>query len=55
MPYNYMITVRVSAYPVPMVPVTSLDDYERLFNLLWELTDGNLRLTDGGCCMEEVL
>lgn len=55
MDYFYMITVKVEKYPLPMVPVMSVEDYGKLFNLLWELTDGNIRIRDGGCLIEEVL
>ena len=55
MDYFYMITVKVEKYPLPMVPVMSVEDYGKLFNLLWELTDGNIRISDGGLLIEEVL
>jgi hypothetical protein len=55
MDYFYMITVKVEKYPLPMVPVMSVEDYGKLFNLLWELTDGNIRVRDGGLLIEEVL
>jgi hypothetical protein len=55
MDYFYMITVKVEKYPLPMVPVMSVEDYGKLFNLLWELTDGQIRVRDGGLLIEEVL
>lgn len=55
MDYFYMITVKVEKYPLPMVPVMSVEDYGKLFNLLWELTDGNIRVRDGGLLIEEVV
>lgn len=55
MDYFYMITVKVEKYPLPMVPVMSVEDYGKLFNLLWELTDGNIKVRDGGLLIEEVL
>lgn len=55
MDYFYMIAVKVEKYPLPLVPVMSVDDYGKLFNLLWELTDGNIKVRDGGMLIEEVL
>lgn len=55
MDYFYMISVKVEKYPLPLVPVMSVDDYGKLFNLLWELTDGNIKVRDGGLLIEEVL
>lgn len=55
MDYFYMIAVKVEKYPLPLVPVMSVEDYGKLFNLLWELTDGNIRVRDGGLLIEEVL
>ena len=55
MDYFYMITVKVEKYPLPLVPVMSVDDYGKLFNLLWDLTDGNIKVRDGGMLIEEVL
>lgn len=55
MDYFYMITVKVEKYPLPLVPVMSVEDYGKLFNLLWELTDGNIKVRDGGLLIEEVL
>lgn len=54
MDYFYMIAVKVDSYPLPLVPVTSIEKYDELFNLLWELTDGNIRVRDGGLLIEEV-
>ena len=54
MDYFYMITVKVEKYPLPMVPVMSVEDYGKLFNLLWELTDGNIKVRDGGLLIEEL-
>ena len=54
MDYFYMITVKVDQYPLPLVPVTSIEKYDELFNLLWELTDGHIRVRDGGLLIEEV-
>ena len=55
MDYFYMIAVKVEKYPLPLVPVMSVEDYGKLFNLLWDLTDGNIRVRDGGLLIEEVL
>lgn len=55
MDYFYMISVKVEKYPLPLVPVMSVDDYGKLFNLLWDLTDGNIKVRDGGLLIEEVL
>ena len=55
MDYFYMIAVKVEKYPLPLVPVMSVDDYGKLFNLLWDLTDGNIKVRDGGMLIEEVL
>jgi hypothetical protein len=55
MDYFYMIAVKVEKYPLPLVPVMSVDDYGKLFNLLWDLTDGNIKVRDGGLLIEEVL
>lgn len=55
MDYFYMIAVKVEKYPLPLVPVMSVEDYGKLFNLLWELTDGNIKVRDGGLLIEEVL
>lgn len=55
MDYFYMITVKVEKYPLPLVPVMSVEDYGKLFNLLWDLTDGNIKVRDGGLLIEEVL
>lgn len=54
MDYFYMIAINVKAYPLPLVPVTSVEKYGELFNLLWELTDGHIKLTEGGMRIEEV-
>ena len=54
MDYSYLITLKVEAYPLPFVPVTSVEKYGELFNLLWELTDGHIRVKDGGLLIEEV-
>jgi hypothetical protein len=54
MDYFYMITVKVEKYPLPMVPVMSVEDYGKLFNLLWELTDGQIRIRDGGLLIEDL-
>ncbi len=54
MDYFYMITVKVEKYPLPMVPVMSVEDYGKLFNLLWELTDGQIRISDGGLLIEDL-
>lgn len=55
MDYFYMIAVKVEKYPLPLVPVMSVEDYGKLFNLLWELTDGNIKVRDNGMLIEEVL
>ena len=55
MDYFYMIAVKVEKYPLPLVPVTSVEKYGELFNLLWDLTDGNIKVRDGGLLIEEVL
>ncbi len=55
MDYFYMIAVKVKKYPLPLVPVMSMEDYGKLFNLLWDLTDGNIKVRDGGLLIEEVL
>ena len=55
MDYFYMIAVKVEKYPLPLVPVMSVEDYGKLFNLLWELTDSNIKVRDGGLLIEEVL
>lgn len=55
MDYSYLITIKVEAYPLPFVPVTSVEQYGELFNLLWELTGGNIKVRDGGMLIEEVL
>lgn len=55
MDYFYMIAVKVEKYPLPLVPVMSVEDYGKLFNLLWDLTDGNIKVRDGGLLIEEVL
>ncbi len=54
MDYFYMISVKVKAYPLPLVPVMSVEDYGKLFNLLWDLTDGHIKIKDGGMMIEEV-
>ena len=54
MDYFYMIAVKVDSYPLPLVPVTSIEKYDELFNLLWELTDGRIKVKDGGLLIEEV-
>ena len=54
MDYLYMIAVKVDKYPLPLVPVTSVEKYGELFNPLWELTDGHLMVKDGGLLIEEV-
>lgn len=53
MEYFYMIAVNVPGYPTPLVPVFSLEEYEKLFNDLWERTGGNLKITDSGMMFEE--
>ena len=55
MDYFYMIAVKVEKSPLPLFPVTSVEKYGELFNLLWELTDGNIKVRDGGMLIEEVL
>ena len=55
MDYFYMIAVKVEKYPLPLVPVTSVEKYGELFNLLWDLTDGNIKVRDGGLLIEVVL
>ena len=50
-----MISVKVEKYSLPLVPVMSVEQYGELFNLLWELTDGNIKVRDGGLLIEEVL
>lgn len=55
MDYFYMIAVKVEKYPLPLVPVMSVDGYGKLFNLLWDLTDGNIKVRDGGLLIEEVM
>ena len=55
MDFFYMIAVKVEKYPLPLVPVMSVEDYGKLFNLLWDLTDGNIKVRDGGLLIEEVL
>ena len=55
MDYFYMIAVKVEKYPLPLVPVMSVEDYGKLFNLLWDLTDGNIKVRDGGLLIVEVL
>jgi len=54
MDYFYMIAVKVEKYPLPLVPVMSVDDYGKLFNLLWDLTDGNIKVRDGGMMIEDL-
>ena len=54
MDYSYLITIKVEAYPLPFVPVTSVEKYGELFNLLWNLTDGRIKVKDGGLLIEEV-
>ena len=54
MDYSYLITIRVEAYPLPVVSVTSVEKCGELFNLLWELTDGHISVKDGGLLIEEV-
>ena len=54
MDYFYMIAVKVEKYPLPLVPVMSVEDYGKLFNLLWELTDGQIRVRDGGLLIEDL-
>lgn len=54
MDYFYMIAVKVEKYPLPLVPVMSVDDYGKLFNLLWDLTDGNIKVRDGGLLIEDL-
>ena len=55
MDYFYMISVKVEKYPLLLVPVMSVEQYGELFNLLWDLTDGNIKVRDGGLLIEEVL
>ena len=50
-----MISVKVEKSPLPLVPVMSVEQYGELFNLLWDLTDGNIKVRDGGLLIEEVL
>ena len=54
MDYFYMIAVKVEKYPLPLVPVMSVDDYGKLFNLLWDLADGNIKVRDGGLLIEDL-
>lgn len=54
MDYFYMIAVKIEKYPLPLVPVMSVDDYGKLFNLLWDLTDGNIKVRDGGLLIEDL-
>lgn len=54
MDYFYMIAIKVAKYPLPLVPVMSVEKYGELFNLLWKLTDGHIRVRDGGMLIEEV-
>lgn len=54
MDYFYMVAVKVEKYPLPLVPVMSVDDYGKLFNLLWDLTDGNIKVRDGGLLIEDL-
>lgn len=54
MDYFYMIAVKVEKYPLPLVPVTSVEKYGELFNLLWELTGGNIKVRDGGMLIEDL-
>ena len=54
MDYSYLITIKVEAYPLPFAPVTSVEKYGELLNLLWGLTDGHIKVKDGGLLIEEV-
>ena len=53
MEYFYLIAVNVRDYPMPLVPVFSIAEYEELFNQVWEQTNGNLKVTDGGLMFQE--